>query len=280
MHGHFRSEAGARRVIQEYEHLLGKLAPDAVRTTVSTGEGDAFVFTCGRENGPSVVLLHGGGVNSSMWLETLRDLAPHFRVHAVDLPGEPGFSSPNRPSFATGAFGRWLDDVLHGLSLTKASLVGASMGGWLALDYAGRHPARVDRLVVLAPMGVGRVRASFMLKVLPLLLLGRRGREMALRLTVGPVPAGAEFADRRLLSLVQQHFRNRMDPIPTLSDNALSRIAAPMLCIVGEQDAIVRSSQTGHRVRELVAHPTVLSLPAAGHRIFGRNAEILAFLEA
>jgi pimeloyl-ACP methyl ester carboxylesterase len=276
---HFKTEAGAQLILNEYERLLDALPDGAARTTISTSAGETFVVTCGTKAGPPVLLLHGGNVNSSMWLDTVRDLAPHFRVHLIDLPGEPGLSSPTRPSPMTGAFAAWLDEVFHDLGITKASLIGASMGGWLALDYAARHPTRIDRLVVLAPMGVGRVRTSFMLKVLPLMMMGRRGREKALRSIIGPVPAGVAFADRNLLSLIQQHFRGRMDPIPILSDGALSAISAPMLCVVGEQDAIIRTEQTKDRVTAKVAGSTVLSLPDAGHRIFGHAPEILAFLK-
>ncbi len=69
---------------------------------------------------------------------------------------------------------KWLDDVLDGLKLERAALVGVSLGGALALDYAVRRPERVDRLALLAPSGIGRQRPGFLVKAILLQLLGRR----------------------------------------------------------------------------------------------------------
>jgi pimeloyl-ACP methyl ester carboxylesterase len=76
--------------------------------------------------------------------------------------GEPGLSAPSRPRLASDAYALWLDDVLHELGVARASLVGVSLGGWLALDYATRRPERVERLALLCPGGVGKQRASFL----------------------------------------------------------------------------------------------------------------------
>ena len=74
----------------------------------------------------------------------------------MDVIGEPGLSTPARPPLTSDAYASWLDGVLRGLTVDRASIVGASLGGWLALYYAIRRPARVDRLVLLGPGGIGR----------------------------------------------------------------------------------------------------------------------------
>ena len=66
-----------------------------------------------------------------------------YRVYAVDMIGEPGFSAETRPPLASDAHAAWLDDVWRALGVARASVVGVSLGGWLAADYAIRRPHHV-----------------------------------------------------------------------------------------------------------------------------------------
>lgn len=68
-----------------------------------------------------------------MWLGDLAAFAARFRVYAIDMIGEAGLSAPSRPPLDSGAYAQWLDNVLDSLSLDRVSIVGISLGGWLAL---------------------------------------------------------------------------------------------------------------------------------------------------
>ena len=274
----YRSEEGSRRVADEYRGLLRQWPVPYQPLRLATRAGETFVVACGDEAARPLLLLHGGGANSAMWLDSVATWAARFRVYAVDVVGEPGFSASSRPALASDAYASWLDDVLQALSLAQAVLVGASFGGWLALDYATRRAERVDRLVLLGPMGVGRVRASFLVTTMPLLLFGDWGRGRALRNIIGPMPTGAALPDGRLLSLVQKHFRSRMEPMPIFPDEALHRLTMPVMAIVGDRDAIADSAQTKRRLEAAARHAEVRYLPEVGHRIFGQCDAILAFL--
>lgn len=110
---------------------------------------------------------------------------------------------------------------MQALSLTKASMVGVSLGGWLALDYATRRPERVESLVVLCPGGVGRQKIGFLFKLLPLRLLGKFGQRKASELVLGrgpanPSPALQYFMD--FVALIHANFRSRMVKLPRFSD--------------------------------------------------------------
>ena len=274
----YRSEDGARLVQREYRRLLDEWPVPNRQLRIPTRQGETFVVACGDGAAPPLLLFHGGGTTSAMWQDSVAAWAAHFRVYGVDLIGEPGFSAPARPPFSSDAYALWLDDVLRALSVARASIVGASLGGWLALDYATRRPEHVDRLALLGPMGVGRVRTSFLFTTMPLLLFGDRGRQQALRNIIGRVPPGVVFDDRRLLSLVQTHFRPRTSPLPVFSDDALGRLTMPILAIVGDNDAIVDSAETKRRLERDAARAEVRRLPEAGHRIFDAAAAVLEFL--
>jgi len=101
--------------------------------------------------GPPVVLLHGLGATKASFLPTIGALADRHRVIAVDLPGFGDSAKPLAASYDAPFFARSVVALLDALELERASVVGNSMGGRVALELGLAHAARVDRLVLLAP---------------------------------------------------------------------------------------------------------------------------------
>src|SRR5438128_11205349 len=97
--------------------------------------------------GPTVVLLHGGNLHCRMWVQQLPVLLPHFRVVRYDARGF-GRSSPADTAFEAHTD---LYALLQHLAVQHASLVGLSLGGRIAIDFALNHPDMVDKLVLAGP---------------------------------------------------------------------------------------------------------------------------------
>ena len=97
--------------------------------------------------GRTVVLLHGGNLDRRMWDEQFPVLTPHFRVIRYDARGF-GRSTPADTAFQAHAD---LYTLLHHLAVHRVSLVGLSLGGRIAIDFALDHPEMVDRLVLAGP---------------------------------------------------------------------------------------------------------------------------------
>jgi pimeloyl-ACP methyl ester carboxylesterase len=248
---------------------------------VPTREGETFVVRCGDANAPPLLLLHGGAGNSAMWMGDVAAWAEDFRVYAVDMIGEAGLSAPSRPPLASEAHALWLDDVMQALSLTRASLVGVSLGGWLALDYATRRPERVEALVVLCPGGVGGQKIGIVFKTIPLRMLGAWGTRKARELVLGRGPANPSPAIQyfmNFVSLIHQNFRTRMVKMPVFSDDALKRLTMPVMAILGGQDVLLDSAETRQRLARNVPHAEIRYFPEVGHFIPGQRDAILEFL--
>jgi pimeloyl-ACP methyl ester carboxylesterase len=272
----YKSAAGEQAVMAHYDKTLATWPVPYSTLTVSTRHGETFVIASGPNDSPPVLLLHGAASNALAWIGEIEAYSRMLRVYAVDLPGEPGRSSHNRPAWSGPAYVEWMEDVLDGLGLDKAALVGISQGGWTALKFATAQTERVTRLVLLAPAGVTLASASFLLRAIPLSLLGRRGGEAINRITFGnqPIhPAAVAY-----MNLIMTHFKPRIGALPNFTDAELSRLTMPTLLIVGAQDALYPSAKTAARLERLAPNLTVRMLPEMGHVLHGLSGEIVPFL--
>lgn len=107
----------------------------------------------GRTQAPTLLLLHGFGGSLHTWEPWVLQLARDYRVIRIDLPGS-GLSEPDpQGNYADAHTLALLVNLLDQLGIARASVIGHSIGGRIAWRFAAAHPARVDRLVLLAPDG-------------------------------------------------------------------------------------------------------------------------------
>ncbi|WP_413774486.1 alpha/beta fold hydrolase [Micropruina sonneratiae] len=81
-----------------------------------------------------MLLLHGSGSTTALsWTLELRLLSEQYRLHAIDLVGEPGRSAPARPALTSPLYSAWLTELANVLDARPAVVIGLSLGGWLAV---------------------------------------------------------------------------------------------------------------------------------------------------
>ncbi len=220
------------------------------------------VFVAG-ENGTPVVLLHGAGVDSAYlsWAETIGSLASRHRVFAPDLPG---YGQSDKPDivYSMDFYVGFVAALLDALQLERVNLIGLSLGGGIALGFALRFPARIDRLVLAAPYGIASVYPNHKLSYLyvhsPLNELSYRffrfGRGMIRASLLGGVIHNSE---RVTPALVDAVYKATLDPqvgkafasfqrheiswngIRTNYVDRLHEIQAPALFLGGTEDRLV-----------------------------------------
>jgi pimeloyl-ACP methyl ester carboxylesterase len=280
----YKSSEGEQLVKEKYRQFLAYWPLANTQFHLSTSQGDTFVIACGPEGAPALVLLHGSAFNSVTWMGDVVTWASHFRVYAIDVIGQPNLSAPSRPAYDSESYARWLDDVMNGLNLKKATFIGISLGGWLALDYAIRRGDRVACLVLLCPGGVGREKNS-MLKlvfvILPLLLLGDWGRRKATAMMLGASLAPQSEATRAVgdfMALIFKHFRPNLAKVRRFSDAELQSLTMPVLTILGAKDAMIDSEETLQRLQATVSNLQVEWLPEASHMLIGQAQVIDEYL--
>lgn len=278
----FKTDESWGLVLRQYRAVLDAWPVQSQETCISTRQGETFILTSGPDEGPPLILLHGSATNSASWVGDIGIWSQQFRVHAIDLIGEPGMSAPSRPPLGSGAYAEWLDDVLNGLSLQQAAVVGLSLGGWVAMDYANRRPDRVGKLVLISPGGIGRNR-NILLGALPLLLLGAWGRRKMQARIGGEALLDPAFATSPLEVMsdtIFAHFNPRTERLPTPSDAQLQALPMPVMALLGGNDGFIDAGEARMRLERNVRNLTIRYLPEGLHFMPEQTSAVESFLLA
>jgi pimeloyl-ACP methyl ester carboxylesterase len=136
-------------------------APPASSTAVDDTEdvkvmsvhGDRVAYR-DEGQGDVILLIHGMGGSSETWSGVIPRLAEKYRVIAPDLLGH-GQSDKPRGDYSVGAFAVMLRDLLDELGVTRVTVVGHSLGGGIAMQFAHQHRQYCERLVLISSGGFG-----------------------------------------------------------------------------------------------------------------------------
>ena len=135
--------------------------------------------------GDAILLLHGMAGSSQTWRSVIRPLSRKYRVIAPDLLGH-GMSAKPRSDYSLGAFAVLLRDLLDELGVARATVVGHSLGGGVAMQFVYQHPDYCERLVLIGSGGLGP-DVGWTLR-----LLSAPGAELGAGLELGsPPPVGS-----------------------------------------------------------------------------------------
>ena len=101
-----------------------------------------------------LLLIHGMAGSSETWRAVIPQLSRKYRVVAPDLLGH-GQSAKPRGDYSLGAFAVWLRDLLDELGISRATIVGQSLGGGVAMQFVYQHPDYCQRLILISSGGLG-----------------------------------------------------------------------------------------------------------------------------
>lgn len=104
--------------------------------------------------GEALLLIHGMAGSSATWRAIIPQLSKKYRVVAPDLLGH-GQSAKPRGDYSLGAFAVWLRDLLDDLGISRATVIGQSLGGGVAMQFTYQHPDYCARLVLISSGGLG-----------------------------------------------------------------------------------------------------------------------------
>jgi pimeloyl-ACP methyl ester carboxylesterase len=172
-------------------HVVGETSDVKVQYKRIHGYRRAFRMA---GSGPPLLLLHGIGDSSRTWDQVVPLLASKFTVIAPDLLGH-GDSEKPRADYAISAYACGMRDLLAALDIDQVTLVGHSLGGGVAMQFAYQFPERCERMVLVSSGGVGRT-------VHPILRMASApGAEVVLPIATAPP---VRWAVRRSVGLMKR----------------------------------------------------------------------------
>ena len=252
--------------------------------------------------GPTILLIHGIAGSSTTWRAVMPALAEHYTVIAPDLLGH-GHSAKPRGDYSLGAYASGIRDLLAVLGQERGTLVGHSLGGGVAMQFAYQFPEWAQRLVLVASGGLGK-EVSPLLKAVTLpgaeyvlpLLLHRRIREMASGPGLWPAGWAGDRATPWLRCgaatrrLTDRHGQMAfIHTVRSVIDIAGQRVSAhdrlylaeavPTLIVWGDHDRIIPVAHA-YRAAEAIPSARLEILEGAGHFLPWQDADrFLAVLE-
>lgn len=232
----------------------------------------------GKPDAPVLLFLHGLGSSLQTWDDWAMAL-PDYRVVRLDLPGF-GLTGPDPTgNYADERSVQVLVALLDALKIERATVIGHSLGGRIAWQFAAAHPERTDKLVLVAPDGFASPgfeygKAPQVPAVLTLMRYALPKFLLRMNLEPGYANPAAmtdalvqRYYDMMLAPGVRGAILDRLgqtvlqDPVPVLG-----RIQAPVLLLWGEQDAMIPFANSNDYRRALPVS-SLVSLAGVGHLV-------------
>ena len=263
-------------------------APLTVQHTVVRDIDLAFIDSGGQ--GSPIVFIHGLSSYMGFWEYQVEHFAKDHRVLALDLPGYGASGRPDAP-YSPPWYAGMVADWMFAVGLDRATIVGHSMGGQIAMELALSHPERVERLVLAAPAGIEpftpgaagfmksfwtesraqeateeQVRANFVTLVFNTVDPGvERLIQERVRLGLSERFAGTSVAVSRSIAGMLDY---------PVGERAKS-IGVPTLVVYGSDDRMIpnpvftggRTRSIAERAHVLIPHSRLVMIDSAGHTV-------------
>lgn len=231
----------------------------------------------GPRDGEAIIMLHGFGASLDTWEKWAEALSARYRVIRFDLPGF-GLTGPDPTGDYTDARSmQILAALLDQLGIDRASLIGNSLGGRIAWNFAAMFPERVNKLVLVSPDGFASPgfdygvapKVPLIMRALPY-TAPRSMLKANLAAAYGNPAALSEadvtrYHDLMLAPGVRRAILERMGQVILREPGpVLARIQAPTLLVWGERDGMIPVSNAQDYLR-LMPNATLARLPSLGH---------------
>lgn len=288
----FKSEAGRARYAAAYDAALAAWPVAHEARMIPTRFGATHVIVSGPADGPPLVLLPSFAGAAVVWRLNVATLSARYRTIAVDVIGQPGKSEAIRRLQGRRDYAAWLAEVLDGLGVGRAAIVGCSFGGFLALNQAVETPERVSRLVLISPAGTF---SSQYWKLTWAMRVRAPLRRLRRRLTgANPAPAVGDLVRRaprdtvwaRLMAVTMAEAPQvSVINAAVFSRRQLRRARAPALLLIGEHETLYPAQAELGRAKARMPGLETALVPDADHiaamaQPDDVGARILRFLEA
>jgi len=285
----FKSREAKEKYLKFYDARAKEWPVPSETKIVNTSFGKTLVRISGPKNAQPLVLQHGIGSNSLMWLTHIIALSKDYRIYAVDNIYDCGRSIYTRAPNNSNDFVNWLDELFNALGLeNNINLVGMSYGGWLTSQYALQFPKRLNKIVLIAPSAtIQPISSRFTIRAVLSVI-----HEYFLRSFLHWTFEDFKKKDEEEMEKVTDTFvlaskcfkSKRRIASKVIGDNELKSIKVPVLFLVGENEKIYSAGKALQRINNVAPQIKTEIIPNAGHDLLFVQTEmcdnkILEFLD-
>lgn len=245
---------------------------------ITTSHGIAHIIVSGRRNATPLVLLHGMNASSTMWYPNAKDLAKEYRIFAIDLITEPGKSYKTADFNNIEEITAWQQEVLWALKLESFHLIGASRGGWLAVNLALKSNRDIKSIVLLSPA------QTFMwippsANLLKNIINTMSSKKKQMQRSLETMSSNVSNIDNNYLKQYSIGVKNdslnqfMMQMMP-FSTKELQSLKMPVLVLIGDND-IINNKKTVRIAKRYLSRGQAEVVPNAGHFLSVDQAEVV-----
>lgn len=250
---------------------------------VETSFGTTHINLCGPEDAPPLILLHAASVSSAEWYANVGPWSQQYKILAVDTIGDCGWSRATKIPEKREDYNQWLLEIMDYFDMDKASFIGHSYGGWLAINMAISNPEKIDKLVLLAPAAsVQPFKLLIKLGLkMPKLPINVSAKNILKMMSARDFHPKEEYIE--LMEVVNKNCRPEMIFPTVYSDDELQSIVNPTLLLLGDQESIYSPLKAVKRARKFIPNLKSDIILQAGHILNMEqpekvNSKVLKFL--
>ena len=229
--------------------------------------GKTNIIACGDKNNPPVLLIHAMGLSATMWYPNVSELSKTHRVYAINTIGDLGKSElydfDTYPENGQD-YSSWLNNAMDQLQISKCDVIAASMGGWIAMNFAINSPERINQLILLGPMGIKANTAGVMKHLFKVMIFpNQKNKEAVTKWTLGD--------DQKVNDEMAEYMNTALNcegrlPIPKhIKKKELEKIEAETLLILGEFDNPIGNPDKNIKFAKKCIKELKVEVVATGH---------------
>ena len=280
--GRFVNSEAEAQFLKLYDDAMKQWPNPREELTVETSLGPTHIYTFGEKLGQPIVLLHGASSTSASWASFVGTLGKYHRVFAIDIIGDAGRSIQKAPIQYASDYVVWLDEVLQSLKLKNVHLMGASYGGWMALNQAIHSTEYLQSITLLDP---ARALDGISARAWPFMLFASIfGPDFIRHRFIQWTGAGSlpnKIQTELVISAMRDYKMTRIPP-QYVSNEELQSVKVPTLLLLGEKSPLHHSKRAAVRAKALLRNVEVEIIPKAGHQLPADlvNGKVLSFIKS
>ena len=234
----FINNEARERMESWYQRFLERVDGKTKSIEVSTSYGTNHVLMVGDSSNPPLMCLHAMMTSSAHLASELGTLLDRYCLILPDLPGQSARGVPIRLSYTDESHSQWLKEIFDGLKLQEVHVLGVSLGGFVARQFASSYPNRVKSLILIVPAGItqGSLIKGFTKIAWPMIRYKIRPGEERLRKFVSHLLTTWDEDWARYLGDSFNDFAINLKIPPLASDEVLENLSVPCLIIGAEDD--------------------------------------------